>query len=307
MPCEATRLKEILGELTGGHDYDVGSQAGQPLPPNAHTGALLTHIQVLDVHQEGDSPIHRLDARVKLILTLAFVVAITASPAGAWLSYALFLMAIGLVVGLSRVQPSMILKRSLVAIPFALAALTLIFTRDGTKIATLPLARWTLSISYEGIIAFVSILVKAWLSVLMATTLVTTTTFPDLVAAMRSLKVPRVLVSVVSFMYRYIFIIADEALRLHRAREARSASPEGAAGGSLLWRARVLGGMIGSLFLRSYERSERIYAAMISRGFQGEIRTMSSRNLAPCDLVIAGAFLAYLLAVVALSLPWRGR
>jgi cobalt/nickel transport system permease protein len=267
----------------------------------------LTHIQVLDVHQEGDSPIHRLDARIKLILTLAFVVAITASPAGAWLSYALFLLAIGFVVGLSRVRPSLIFKRSLVAIPFALAALTLIFTREGTIIATLPLAWWTVSISYEGIIAFVSILAKAWLSVLMATTLVTTTSFPDLVAAMRSLKLPKVLVSVVAFMYRYIFIIADEALRLHRAREARSASPEGVAGGSLFWRARVLGGMIGSLFLRSYERSERIYAAMVSRGFQGEIRTMRSRELGTGDLVVTGAFLAYLLAVLGLSLPLRGR
>jgi cobalt/nickel transport system permease protein len=266
----------------------------------------LTHIQVLDVYQESDSPIHRLDARIKLILSLAFVVAITASPPGAWLSYGLFLIAIGFVVGLSHVPPSMILKRSLVAIPFALAALTLIFTQEGTIIATLPLGWWTVSISYEGVIAFISILAKAWLSVLMATTLVTTTTFPDLVAAMRSLKVPGVLVSVVSFMYRYLFVIADEALRLHRARQARSASPKGAAGGSFLWRARVLGGMIGSLFLRSYERSERIYAAMISRGFQGEIRTMRSRDLPSGDLVITGAFLAYLLAVVVLGLRLRG-
>jgi len=266
----------------------------------------LAHIQVLDIHQEGDSPIHRLDARVKLILTLAFIVAVTASPAGAWLSYALFLIAIGFIVGLSRIQPSVIFKRSLIAIPFALAALTLIFTQEGTRVAAFELARWTLSISHEGIIAFVSILAKAWLSVLAATALVTTTTFPHLVAAMRSLKVPRVLVSIVSFMYRYIFIIADEALRLHRAREARSASPKGAAGGSVLWRARVLGGMIGSLFLRSYERSERIYAAMLSRGFKGDIRTMRSRDLGPGDLVTIGAFLAYLLGVLVLSLYQRG-
>jgi cobalt/nickel transport system permease protein len=266
----------------------------------------LTHIQVLDIHQEGDSAIHRLDARIKLILTLAFVVAVTASPAGAWLSYALFLVPIGVVIGLSRIHPSVILKRSLIAIPFALAALTLIFTREGTTVTSLQLARWSISVRYEGIIAFVSILAKAWLSVLVATTLVTTTSFPHLVAAMRSLKVPRVLVSVVSFMYRYIFIIADEALRLHRAREARSASPEGAGGGSVFWRARVLGGMIGSLFLRSYERSERIYAAMISRGFKGDIRTMRSRVLGPSDLLIAAAFLAYLMTVLLLSLARRG-
>jgi cobalt/nickel transport system permease protein len=107
-------------------------------------------------------------------------------------------------------------------------------------------------------------------------------------------------------MYRYIFIIADEALRLHRAREARSASPKGATHGSITWETRVLGGMIGSLFLRSYERSERIHAAMLSRGFDGAIRTMSSRELGPGDFLVIAAFLIYLLAVLLLSRIQRG-
>lgn len=269
-------------------------------------GVSLAHIQVLDVHQEGDSPIHRRDARVKLVLTLAFIVAITALPAGAWLSYLLVLLAIGFVLGASRISPAVVLKRSLVAIPFAMAALTLIFTREGTTVVAVEVARWTFSISYEGIVAFSSILTKAWLSVLIATMLVTSTSFPDLVSAMRSLRVPKVLVSVISFMYRYIFVIADEALRLHRAREARSASPKGAAQGSIIWKTRVLGGMIGSLFLRSYERSERIHAAMLSRGFDGDIRTMSSRELGLGDFLVIGAFLIYLLTVLLVSRIQRG-
>jgi cobalt/nickel transport system permease protein len=269
-------------------------------------GGSLTHIQVLDVHQEGNSPIHRRDARVKLVLALAFIVAITALPAGAWLSYLLVLLAIGFVLGVSRISPALVLKRSLVAIPFAMAALTLIFTREGTTVVAVELAQWIVSISYEGIVAFSSILTKAWLSVLVATMLVTSTSFPDLVSAMRSLRVPKVLVSVISFMYRYIFIIADEALRLHRAREARSASPKGAAQGSIIWKTRVLGGMIGSLFLRSYERSERIHAAMLSRGFDGDIRAMRSRLLSPGDSLIMGAFLIYLLAVLLSSRIERG-
>jgi cobalt/nickel transport system permease protein len=266
----------------------------------------LAHIQVLDVHQEGDSPIHRRDARVKLVLTLAFIVAITALPAGAWLAYLLILLAVGFVLGLSRIRPSLVLKRSLVAIPFAMAALTLIFTREGTTVVAFELARWSVSISYEGLVAFSSILTKAWLSVLIATMLVTSTTFPDLVSAMSWLRVPKVLVSVISFMYRYIFIIADEALRLHRAREARSASPKGATHGSIIWETRVLGGMIGSLFLRSYERSERIHAAMLSRGFDGAIRTMSSRELGPGDFLVIGAVLIYLLTVLLVSRIQRG-
>ena len=261
----------------------------------------MPQFQILDLYQEGNSVVHRLDSRVKFVLTLAFIVAITALPPGAWSSYLLCLLTIGLIVGLSRVHPLIVLRRSMVAVLFATAALTLIFTVEGTTLATLGLGRWSLPVTAEGIIAFASILTKAWLSVLTATMLVATTSFPDLVAGMRALRVPRVIVSVVSFMYRYIFVIADEALRLHRAREARSASPDRAAARSLFWRAKVLGGMVGSLFLRSYERSERVYAAMLSRGFDGHIRSMGTRALGRGDFVIAGAFLAYLLAIVALS------
>ena len=71
----------------------------------------------------------------------------------------------------------------------------------------------------------------------------------------------------ISFMYRYLFVLVDEAMRLQTARDARSVG----AGRTLFWRAKVLGGMIGCLFIRSYERSERIYAAMLSRGYAGEV------------------------------------
>ncbi len=261
----------------------------------------MSHIQVLDLYQEEDSLIHRQDPRVKLVITLAVIVAVTALPRGAWVSYLLCLLCVAIVGVLSRVRPQLILKRSLVAIPFALAALTLIFTVDGMPLATLRLGNWSLSLTREGLVAFVSILIKAWLSVLTATLLVTTTTFPSLVAAIRWLRVPKVIVSIVSFMYRYIFVIADEALRLFRAREARSANPEGKPAGSIRWRATVLGGMIGSLFIRSYERSERIYAAMLSRGFDGEIRTLHIQKLVPSDVLIIGAFVAFLAAVLVLS------
>ena len=130
---------------------------------------------------------------------------------------------------------------------------------------------WNLAVTDEGLLLFAAVMIKAWLSVLVSGLLVATTSFPDLLKAMRTLHVPAILTAVIAFMYRYLFVLVDEAMRLQTAREARSAGP----GGSLLWRARVLGGMIGSLFIRSYERSERIYAAMLSRGFVGEIRTLT--------------------------------
>ena len=119
----------------------------------------------------------------------------------------------------------------------------------------------------------------------------------ELLRAMKSLGLPKVMVSVISFMYRYIFVLVDEAMRLSMARDSRSADPDGQGGGTLLWRAQVLGGMIGTLFLRSYERSERIYAAMLSRGFTGEIHTLKDTSLQQKDVITLAAFLTLLVAI----------
>ncbi|MEZ4622523.1 MAG: CbiQ family ECF transporter T component [Caldilineaceae bacterium] len=99
----------------------------------------------------------------------------------------------------------------------------------------------------------------------MAILLVTVTPFPAILWALRALHLPNPLVSIVSLMYRYLFVLYDEATRLLRARAARSATADGVrGGGSLLWRGQFAGRMAGSLMLRSFERSERIYNAMLS-------------------------------------------
>lgn len=266
----------------------------------------MSPIPLLEFYHEGDSVIHRLDARVKLILTLAIIVVMAALPRGAWPTYLACFGMICLVIGLSQVPPMLILRRSLLAIPFTLAALSLVFTVPGSTLASWSLGSWNLSVTLEGTVSFASILVKAWLSVLSATILVVTTPFVQLVAAMKAFRVPAVLVSIVSFMYRYLWVIAEEALRLHRARESRSATYGHHAGGSLSWRARVLGGMVGSLFLRSYERSERVHAAMLSRGFDGNIRAIKMRPLGALDFGAMSAFAAYLLALAMLFAFRRG-
>ena len=101
-------------------------------------------------------------------------------------------------------------------------------------------------------------------------------------------------------MYRYLAVLTAEAGRLNRARLSRSAVVEGRGGGSVRWRAGVVGGMVGSLFLRSYERSERVYAAMQARGFDGEFRSMGGRPLATADwlafAVVAAAIVAFVVA-----------
>jgi len=229
----------------------------------------------LDRHRQGTSTIHRLDPRLKLLATLAFVLATTSIPPGAWLSFLLLAALVLVVILISRIPPVEALKHSTIALPFAaMVALSLPFTRAGQVMWAWRPFGWNLAVTDEGLLLFAAVVVKAWLSVLISGLLVATTSLPDLLKAMRALHVPVILTAVISFMYRYLFVLTDEAMRLQTAREARSAG----SGGSLLWRVRVLGGMIGSLFIRSYERSERIYVAMLSRGFAGEIRSLTHLN-----------------------------
>lgn len=229
----------------------------------------MTLRSALEPYCAAHSPIHRLDPRLKLPATLAFVLAVTGQPPRAWAALLLSGLIAAALVVVSRVPPSLALKRSLAALPFAgLAALSLPFTRGGQALWSLQLGRWALTMTDLGLIAWASVVAKAWLSVLVSGLLVATTPFPALLQAMQALYVPRILIAILSFMYRYLFVLVDEAQRLQIARLARSAGGA-AAGGTMFWRARVLGGMIGSLFIRSYERSERIYHAMLSRGYDG--------------------------------------
>jgi cobalt/nickel transport system permease protein len=153
---------------------------------------------------------------------------------------------------------------------------------------------WTASDA--GLIAVGSILLKSWLAVLIAVVLTSCTQPIDLIRGLERLRLPRVLAATIFFMYRYLFVIGDEGQRLMRARESRSAiSPDGyRSGGTLAWRARILGNMVGSLFIRSYERSERVYAAMQARGYDGTVRFAGERALVRTDWLILGVALAAL-------------
>jgi cobalt/nickel transport system permease protein len=257
------------------------------------------HIHWIDQYRTGSSLAHRLDARIKLLLVILYIVVASLMPVGAWPAYGLlFLFVLG-ATRLSGLSLWMVQRRALVALPFALAAATVIFTSGGAVAFTLPLGPWQLRATVPGLVRFLSIVLKSWLSVQLAVLLAGTTRFPDLMAAMRALRFPKILVAIVSFMWRYIFVLANEAMRLIRARDARSAALPGLkSGGSLVWRAKVAGGMAGNLFLRSYERSERIYQAMLARGYQGEWRTGAPTELPSADFYVGLAAATYLMLVL---------
>jgi cobalt/nickel transport system permease protein len=265
------------------------------------------HVHFLDPYRPRRSPIHTLDPRVKFVLTVVFILCTALTPMAAWPVYILLLALVLSVEMLSELGVGYVLKRAMLALPFVLAALPVIFTTPGVEFFSITLGPWTLTASLAGLERFLSIAVKSWISLQGAILLAATTEFPDLLAAMRAVRVPRLLVAIFGLMWRYLFVLVDEAMRLMRARAARSgisADPKLKPGGSIVWRARVVGGMAGSLFLRALERSDRIYMAMVSRGYDGEVRLVPLPVLKPFDWVIlsTGVTVLVLLEMVALLL-----
>ena len=259
------------------------------------------HANTFDRYQAGSSLVHRLDPRVKVLVTILFILSNVALPDGAWPAFAAAWGVVVLAGFLAQLPSGYLFKRSFVALPFALAAVTVLFTIPGTAVATFSLFSRPITISDAGLIRFASIVIRSWLSIQGAIWLTATTQFPDLMHALRHLRVPRLLTAIISFMYRYLFVLADEAARLLRARQARSAAPIGGKGGGrLLWRARVAGGMVGQLFLRSFERSERVYNAMLARGYRGQLLTMNPHVMLPRDWLGLGTAVC-LIALVQLT------
>jgi cobalt/nickel transport system permease protein len=256
------------------------------------------HVHFLDPYRPGASPLHRLDARVKFVLTLAFILTVALVPPGAWAAYILLYALLLSVEILSELGVLTVLKRSTLALPFVLAALPIIFTLEqGAALFTFNIGSWELTAYSGGLERFISIALKSWLSVQMAIVLSATTPFPDLLVAMRAVRIPRLIVAIFGLMWHYLFVLVDEALRLLRARASRSGQsdqPGMKTGGGIVWRGRVAGGMAGSLLLRGIERSDRIYMAMLSRGYDGEVRSFPLPRLSKVDwLVLLSSLLIF--------------
>jgi cobalt/nickel transport system permease protein len=262
------------------------------------------HLHFLDPFQYGTSFIHRLDARIKFVLALAFIFTVALTPIGVWPVYISLYVIILSAIILSEVGVGFVTKRSLLVLPFVLAVLPIIFTLEGKVLWSISLGTWTLSIYQPGLERFISIVIKSFISVQAAILLTATTPFPDLLTAMRAVRIPRLLVAIFGLMWRYLFVLADEALRLLRARTSRSGhseQPDLKPGGNVIWRAKIAGGLAGSLFLRAFERSDRIYMAMLSRGYDGEVRSTPMPPISPFNWSILFVSLISLITLLGLS------
>lgn len=250
----------------------------------------------LDRYVPRHSPVHHADPRLKIVLAAAMILGIALLPVGAFGAFAVVWVAIAVVALIAKLGPLRLIRGSWVVLPFALVAVPLLFTRSGDPVLSLDLGPLHLTITDTGVRDVLTIVLKSWLSVQVALLLAYSTPFSGLVDGLRALRVPGIIVSIISFMYRYLAVLTDEASRMSRARAARSvAPPRGRSGGSVTWRARVTGAMVGSLFIRSYERSERVYAAMLARGFDGTFRSTALAR--PDDRALA-TFSLTLVAIV---------
>lgn len=253
------------------------------------------HFDAFDRYTEKESFVHRLDPRVKAAGTILFIASNALLPDGAWIALAAVWVFLLFCNALSNLGFFYTFKRSLIALPFALIALTVLFSTPGVPVYHLP---FSLIVTDAGIARFFSILIRSWLSVQMAILLVSVTRFPDLIHALEHLRVPAVLTTIIAFLYRYLFVLVDEVYRLLRAREARSAMlPGHKPGGGIFWRAQVAGSMTGQLFLRSFERSDRVYNAMISRGYAGHLYTLNPHEMKARDYFSLAFFIVLIFII----------
>jgi cobalt/nickel transport system permease protein len=274
-----------------------GASANARLSTKTPDGIMSFAFPLSDRYRDADSLVHRLDARVKLLSTLAFIFAATLVPAGEWTAFGLLAVLLAVAVAAGRLPALLVARRSALALPFLLVALPLLFTKPGDTLFTVPAVFWRWHATDAGLTALSTVLAKSLLSVAAAVVLTATTPSPELLRALRGVGVPRVIVTTVSFMYRYLSLIGEEALRLMRARACRSVRVDRRSGGSLSWRARVTGNMVGSLFLRSYERSERVFDAMTARGYDGELRTLAAPAIKALDLGLPAVVVALLIGI----------
>lgn len=252
-----------------------------------------------DRYLARDSAIHRLDARVKVVATLAFIVSVALLPDAAWAVYAL---AFALVMGATfaaRLSPWQVIKRSLIGLPFLLVAVTVVFSVPGDPVWRGPFG---LIATDAGLARFGSIVLRSLISLQAAVLMTMTTRFPEILHALRHLKIPAILVSIIAFMYRYLVVLVDEVQRMLRARASRSAAAPGRrSGGSVVWRATVTGHMAGQLLVRSLDRSDRVYNAMLARGYAGELLTLRPHVMRRSDWLALAVALACILGLQVLA------
>lgn len=212
------------------------------------------------LYRHGHSPVHALPPHTKLAAVFCFVVVVVSTPREAMWAFGGYAVLLGAVAYASRVPLPFLLKRLLIEVPFVAFAVLMPFVAEGERVDVLGM-----SLSVNGLWGAWNVLAKGTLGVAASVLLASTTELRSLLLGLQRLKLPPLLVQIASFMIRYGDVITDEMRRMKIARESRGFEARGVK----QW--GVLAKSAGALFIRSYERGERVHLAMVSRGYAGSM------------------------------------
>jgi cobalt/nickel transport system permease protein len=247
------------------------------------------------LHLDRDTAVHRLAPQVKIVASVAFTVAVVLTPREAFWAFAVYAALLAGPVAVARVPVGWLARRSTIELPFVLLALALPVLGAGERTTWLGL-----SLSVDALYGGWNILAKATLGVLVSLLLAATTTMRDLILGLDRLRCPQILTMIATFMLRYLDVLAGEARRMRVARMSRGDDPR------FLWQIRGFAMGLGALFLRAFERGERVYQAMVSRGYDGRMppawRAAGAAGARQWAAAATLPMLALLTAVAAVSL-----
>jgi cobalt/nickel transport system permease protein len=220
----------------------------------------------------GESPVHRVAPEVKIAATVTYVLAVVATPREALWAFGGDVVLLAGVAVLAGLPPVLVARRLRIEIPFLLFAAFMPFTGASPRLDVLGV-----SLSEPGLWSAWNIVAKGTLGVAASIVLAATTPVADLLRGLDRLHVPRVITAIAGFMVRYLGIVAGEGRRMHVARQSRGYDPR------WLWQARGMAASAGTLFVRSYERGERVYLAMLARGYDGTMPALEGRRASASD------------------------
>lgn len=230
---------------------------------------------------------------MKILAALFFIFVSISTPISTWGAFIGYLIVLIAVAKIAKIPLLTLGKRALIEIPFIFFAILMPFFGKGEVINVGPFELYK-----DGIEAALSIVAKGTIGVLTAVILSTSTTAREILRGLERLKLPRMMVQIATFMLRYVNVISDEMERMKIARESRGFE----ATGIKHW--KILATVAASLFIRSYERGERIHLAMLSRGYAGELPHEESRHVPATQWLTAltAPFFALLILLIATRL-----
>ncbi|MBX3284185.1 MAG: cobalt ECF transporter T component CbiQ [Actinobacteria bacterium] len=252
---------------------------------------MAAHVHALYVH--GTSPLHRAAPQCKLAATVLFVLVVVATPREALWAFGAYAVLVAAVAALARLSPAVLARRLVIELPFLAFAVFLPMVGGGERVDVVGL-----SLSVAGLWAAWGILAKGTLGVAAAIVMAATTPIPEILHGLERLRLPRVITAIAGFMVRYLDVTVEEARRMAIARQSRGHDPR------WLWQARATAASAGTLFIRSFERGERVHLAMVSRGYDGTLPSFGATAAARDEWAWALAVPALAATVGTLAWWW---